>query len=188
MSLLWVLQHMERRCYLDSSLCIKCLFLLTLACTLEDAVYQTACRKSSSNSESPRLQYICKPRYLKITHRSMIGKIAVKTRHQQSSAKETEWPLMCFYKKACEGTGRREIQPICKTTTPPRLLHQFEMTYLILFRNLQLYYTQFKNPLKQPASVNHNMHFSINQWHHTRIQDIWFENKEDFHKRKHHNT
>lgn len=35
---------------LDSSLCIKCLFFfLTLACTLEDSVYQTACRKSSSN-------------------------------------------------------------------------------------------------------------------------------------------
>lgn len=36
-------------------------------------------------------------------------------------------------------------------------------------------------------SVNQNMHFSINQWHHTRIQDIGFENKEDFHNRKHHN-
>lgn len=81
MSLSWVQQHMEQRCYLDRSLCIKCLFFLTLACALEDSVYQTACRKSSSNSESPRLQYICKPRYLKITHRSMIGKIAIKTRH-----------------------------------------------------------------------------------------------------------
>lgn len=92
MSLSWVLQHMEQRCYLDRSPCIKCLFFLTLACTLEDTVYQTACRKSSSNSESPRLQYICKPRYLKITHRSMIGKITVKTRHQQSSTKEINGP------------------------------------------------------------------------------------------------
>lgn len=24
------------------------------------------------------------------------------------------------------------------------------------------------------------MHISINQWHQIRIQDIWFENKEDF--------
>lgn len=28
-------------------------------------------------------------------------------------------------------------------------------------------------------SVNQNMHFYTNQLHHSRIQDMWFENKED---------
>lgn len=178
MSLSWVLQHMEQRCYLDRSPCIKCLFFLTLACTLEDTVYQTACRKSSSNSESPRLQYICKPRYLKITHRSMIGKITVKTRHQPSSTKEINGPW-------CASTRRhgREQEGGNYNLYAKQLPHQdcyIRVKWPIWscsgISNYMVYNSRihWNNQLLCQSKYV----FFYNQWHHTRIQDTWFENKE----------